>query len=450
MQNTGLYGAIKDYCQEALGSLERSTKDSDDLPTRISEEVRVVDANSVSHSYVPKIDWSIFVIKNENVLSGLPTYSTAVSAMKADQTVASQLGVLVGTRSAARSVTAEECLRIVVSQLLGKTNNFTFDEAVFSDVYDELEQYFYTDVFQFRFFAPLDGFSMDQDKFNFDENLAIVKISNEEKERMLTRGTRPFAHVDDFMTLREFALEMLMKVPKRVGNAPQINSDEIPSEVARKRFSDILAALRLFKTGSIGFNSISAEVKNGFVLGGTSTFWPGRGRAFGGTYHLAADEIQSFFDLWTLLSEVRHLKRSRIEGAIARLGFGLERMNANDKLVDFIIAFEALLLGDVQELKYKLAMRVSHLLAKTQDERIKIFNVVSEAYKQRNAIVHGQHPKTTVSIVSEEYDFAKLVNSTEEYLRDAIKKFLSLTRTKTEKQATEMLDEKIIKSGVSR
>jgi hypothetical protein len=175
----------------------------------------------------------------------------------------------------------------------------------------------------------------------------------------------------------------------------------------------------------------------------------GRSSSFPRTYHLKRSETEAFRAFWNLFREVGRLERKRLKVAVNRLGFGLERSDPADKLIDFVIAFEALLLGDQQELRYKLSMRVSHLLGKTAAERVTIFDTIARAYKQRNNIVHGSYPEKTVEIGREKYDFPRLVHSTEQYLRQAIREFFDRSKAQTKKQIRDDLDAKIIRSGTA-
>jgi hypothetical protein len=137
------------------------------------------------------------------------------------------------------------------------------------------------------------------------------------------------------------------------------------------------------------------------------------------------------------------------------LSIAIRRFNSSysgtleNRLVDQMVAFEFLYLGYEQELKYKLALRVAFLLGKDDEElRKDIFDKMSEAYKVRSDIVHG-NKQVEWSVLEE------IIPQTEEFLRQSIKIFLSLLSEKhsfkrlregTEKKLAE-LDENILKNG---
>lgn len=91
----------------------------------------------------------------------------------------------------------------------------------------------------------------------------------------------------------------------------------------------------------------------------------------------------------------------------------------SQKIIDQMIAFEALFLGDDKELSYKLALRSAYLLGRTAKIRTSIFNDMKKAYAFRNAIVHGRY-KFDESLLK------KTIPITESYLRHSIRFFLSI------------------------
>ena len=451
MRNPTLYATVKQYCDEAFTMLGDSLRDAPDLPTRLTAQLNIEDKHRYSYIHVPEVDWSIVVVRLRDQILALPAYAAAVAEFESDERICSQLGVLVGTSSGSgsRQVSAEDCLRLTLTRLLETANRFELDEEVFRATYGELEDSFYADTFECRLTAPVSGLDMDHDRLDLGAGLAIVRISSEELEEAISRSLYLSTPHGYDSGLPRFAFELLLEVPKHVGNHPPISDPQGP-EIARHRFTELLSALRLFKSGDLFFNTISVELQRSFAFGGSMFSWQhGRPSSSPGMYYLGESETHAFKWLWNLFREITRLERKRLQVAVNRLGFGLERRDPTDRLVDFVIAFEALLLGDQQELRYKLSLRVSHLLGKTAAERVAIFEIIAAAYKQRNNIVHGSYPDKTVEIAGEKYDFRRLVHSTEQYLRQAILEFLKRSKAQTEKQIRDDLDAAIIRSGTT-
>jgi hypothetical protein len=112
--------------------------------------------------------------------------------------------------------------------------------------------------------------------------------------------------------------------------------------------------------------------------------------------------------------------------------------NAQDKLIDQMVAFESLYIGDDKELGYKLRLRTAFLLNKNRGQ---IFQDMKDAYDLRGNIMHG----------NEKINLKK-VNATEpiikEYLRQSINKFLTLLTQEIQfKEIKNKLDENILTNG---
>jgi len=120
-----------------------------------------------------------------------------------------------------------------------------------------------------------------------------------------------------------------------------------------------------------------------------------------------------------------------------------------DRLIDQMIAFESLYIGDDKELGYKLALRTTILLEKDKDKRRAIFSDMKTAYDLRGKVVHGTKQ-------AELSKLEEIIPKTEEYLRQSIRKFLalSLTRYSLEKlkkgknKRLANLDENILSNGI--
>lgn len=129
------------------------------------------------------------------------------------------------------------------------------------------------------------------------------------------------------------------------------------------------------------------------------------------------------------------------ETAIALYRFNLSYPeDTENKLIDQMIAFESLLIGDDRELGYKLAMRTAFLLRK---DMTTIFENMKKAYALRSKIVHGSSFNKA--------NLAEIVPKTEDYLRQSIKRILALLLDGNSLKdiREKLLDKNIITSGRS-
>jgi hypothetical protein len=150
--------------------------------------------------------------------------------------------------------------------------------------------------------------------------------------------------------------------------------------------------------------------------------WP-----YGGRFELSEGDVPRFLELWHLLEE----------GAV-RFGFSIHRFNLAfdrgllaDRIVDLVIAAEALFLGDLDqnyrgELRFRFALRAAKFIEQTTYSEHEVFRVMRQAYDARSAIVHGGLPKETRLPGNQSADLPTFVDAAEDLVRLALRKALSM------------------------
>lgn len=453
MKNAHLYEAIKEYCKVAIALLDEIPKE--DLPIFTKEKSSIIvgpPARPVfmARQPVTEIDWFRFVRTNERSLQRTEAHKAAIQAMEEDEKVARHLNIPAG-KVAEPIVDGDWCLLSLLVQLLQKQQDMNFQEAVFDKIYGEFEDYFYPDVLEHRYLCPLTEFHMEAERIELGPKFSIITVPEEEKDGMLTRlslGSLPYLsrHTIDSMA---YAFEFYIEVPKVIGETPAIPQEDSSDQVAIERFDEARSALRLFKNGAVDYHFIQ-KTTCGDPFRFIETHGSSRPKPRLGLYVLLNSEISAFLEFWQFYQKVRRSKQNRIELALRRFNYGYERKRPEDRLIDYMIGFEALLLGEEQELRYKLALRGSALLGRNSDERERTFNELHEAYKQRNKIVHGSTPKGPITIGSETVQFKELVNKVEEHLRSVIKEFLVRCERQSASKVMKALDEMIVSGFQSK
>lgn len=451
MRNLQLYEAFKEYCKEALVFLNAKLKSPEDLPTTIKEKFEVTEDGGISQFYVTEVEWWRLVLKNEQSIKQTDVYQRAIQAMGEDKRVARHLNALVGTGEMKTRVEADSCLQSLFSQLLHEQQGLSFQEAIFDKIYKRIEDYFYRGAVEYRCLATLNNFQMEIEGIELNPKFFIIKIPKEEREKMLSRSSQfGLFSAHHVMPFNEYAFELYTKASKVIGDGssdPEVGN--MPSQLASKQFDEACSALRLFKKGAINYNYIEMKTTSWQPHGGSYTVGSAVSRPSIGTrYILSKEEIQSFLKFWKFFQKVRQKRRPRIENALRRFNFGYERVRPEDKLIDYLIGFESLLLKpkEQQELGYRLGLRGSILLGKTSDERKRIFKELRTAYGERSNIVHGRAIKEIVKIGTEKIQFNEFVDRVEEHLRLAIKGFLIHGKSLGESQVIDSLDERIVAS----
>jgi hypothetical protein len=344
-------------------------------------------------------------------------------------------------------------LHTIVTQLLEEQGGLSFDEFTFEKLYERVEDYFYRDMLEYRYLAPLHNFRMEAERLELGPKFSIIKIPKEEKEEILSSFSQ-FPLFDLPYQARpfdEYAFEFYHKTPKMFGDISEAPKEGVlPSQIVRKEFDEVCSALRLFKSGAVGYDYIRIKPTCWTVHGGSYTTSSIAARLpIGAQYTLSNEEASDFLKFWHFFKKARQKKQNRTEIAIRRFNFGYERVRPEDKLIDWMIAFEALFLrrGERQELEHRLALRGSTLLGKSSEDRKQIFEELKVAYGERSNIVHGGSIKPAVRISSEKIQFNEFINRIEERLRSAIREFLVKAESHSEQQVIDDLDKSIIGGG---
>ncbi len=449
MRNAFLYKTLKEYCKAAVSYLEVKAAKPDGLPFTVKEKFEFTEDGGYSYSYAPEILWHMLVSKAEGDFGRLEVYQKAIQALEGDAQIAKHLNTLVGTKEFRSRVDASTCLRSLLIHLLQEQQNLGFHNVMFDKVYQDFEDYFYRDVVEYRFLSPLNNFQIENERIELSPGFFIIKIPKDEREKMLSQS-RQFGLFSQYqmMPFDEYAFELYLKVPKVFGEGSPVPEQEyIPSQVARKQFDEACSALRLFKNGAVSYDYIRVGTTSWELHGGTSTVGlVGRRPSIGPRYLLSNEEAPEFLKFWHLFQKARRKKQKRIDVALRRFNFAYERVRPEDRLIDYLIGFEALLLKgeERQELEYRLALRGSVLLGRTSEERKKVFDELKTAYHERSNIVHGGTIREAVKIGTDKLQFNEFVVKLEQHLRSAIKEFLRSSETQSESKVIKDLDDKIV------
>jgi hypothetical protein len=215
---------------------------------------------------------------------------------------------------------------------------------------------------------------------------------------------------------------------------------------ARDLLVDLIAALRLCHEGRvIAGPLIATEIRNSEQSFGGTIIWTLVSNIwFFQEEPKYAFRQQDVLEVNNLLHDIRKWREA---GMLDIVNIALRRFHSayhgpiEDRMIDQMIAFESLYLGDPQELTFKLALRVAFLLGKRQDKRRAIFNDMKKAYSYRSRIVHGDNPPSRDEL-------RDIVPKTEDYLRQSIRRFLLLlSQGMLIKEIRDKLDENILKNG---
>jgi len=406
-----LFVGIREFVVAASRLLNSYLEKGEKIPYTIVEKYKVEGPGSWSMTYDEQLLTVDLIVRHEKDLSNLPEFRTCSRLMQTDPQVSKHLDKLVGIEWGSKfRRTIWDFLRYFLSPIFEKyLKESKFDQQLLEKLYSEFEDFIINDQIPMRDYVYLENFDSDVDRIDVEKGLVIRKITNEELERLL-QSSRWAPSAFFHRVPPKYVLETTYTRRKTIGK----DRGQRPTDSAGRLYR-LVTALRLFKPGAVGFNAISTSPESPFLWGHTRS-GPAMMTFLGQKYFFHKTELTQFKDFWVGLSKSYALKSRRLEIAIRRFENAYQKTNLEDKLIDFMIAFEALFFkrGESGEFRHKLGVRVSKLLGNSYEERKRIAEEINKFYGKRSNIVHGE--KITLP--------PRFTDEVESYLRDSMKQFM--------------------------
>lgn len=173
-----------------------------------------------------------------------------------------------------------------------------------------------------------------------------------------------------------------------------------PQAEADSTFEHLEWLLRLFQPGDVSVrrhNWMWHDGVNGPQLALFFNFRPVKARPAAlydrPAYPLNDVHLASFTGFFESYWEATCAASDNLMTALRRFGSSYERRDLEDRLIDLVIAMEALF-GDGQgSVAYKVAMRGASWLHPRGEGRVKAFREIKKLYDLRSRAVHGGKPK---------------------------------------------------------
>lgn len=309
--------------------------------------------------------------------------------------------------------------------------SLSLDIVIFNKIYPGVEDFILHKNIRINYVLPLKYFKCEADEIDLDYNLKIKKISQEDYKEIFQGMKMGVSYLSRFeISITEYQLEMVELIE---------NGTPLNASIFINIFNKVIYALRLFKAGIVDRIIFKPHIIK-YKYGSWEPIWqPVRGSiaideiTFSDRYYLNDYEVADFKKLWNRYNNYDFNKNKPVEIAITRFNYAAEKEPWGEKLVDYIIALEALFLRDNKELTYKLALRTAIFLSDDSKERNIIREDIKNAYNLRSKIVHGDF------IESGEKG---LITKIEEYVRTSINLFLDFNIDS--KRIIEEIEKKIL------
>ena len=204
------------------------------------------------------------------------------------------------------------------------------------------------------------------------------------------------------------------------------SNDESPTKHADDVLDRLESLLRLFQPGEVSV--LRHGVWHIDAAGEMTPAWsfsaydfkpvkpPIEGLHECGEYPLDDTTLESLIEFIDLFWHVLDNIAGNLKIAMARLSSSYEKRDLADRLIDLVIALEALF-GDgrAHGLAHKLAKRGAWWLHATETERCATFRTIKKLYRYRNKVVHGKLGRALPD---------HRVNELEGMVRSSIRRFL--------------------------
>jgi hypothetical protein len=432
--NSELYNASRAYLSAALQLLEERCGDASKLPREESDEWNEVGANFHLQRR-SKPDWAVCIRIVEEEMHALPEYVGVMEQLNADPTVSQHLDAMVGSSMGGSRIEASGLADSFIWHSLNRLNSYEFSGEVFNEDYTALETELYSDIVESVTLMPLAGFSSAVVPLKLTDQVSIIKLSVSQIRKCIKAGLiRPMLIDRIIISPPRYAIQILHSLPKVIKRDREMeDGSERDLKDAQEFFSRedatleaVVAALRVFRRGTVRpLGKLGYDARK-LSLGEGLTFAPKATYPYG-DYSLTESEAESFLAICRILNSDKVRKNKSLSTAIRRFNYSADRERLEDRMLDLMIAGEALFLsGTTEELRYRFALRAASFIEAPGWSREQVFRFMRLAYDVRSKIAHGDDlPKLSMPDLPT-VELQSFVDTTENRLRSALHRALEI------------------------
>lgn len=448
--NRDLYQHLKELSKASFDILIQHLERGEQLPIKILEEISIKTDHSYEFTKRVVPDFPYFLFNHLDEIEQTQEFSKCIAIMMQKEVILKHFPRIDGKQIGGAKFLSSSYISPFLANLseemgefvfdINASGRFEFDISVFDKAYKEFENYFYKDETKILTLAPIQNLDCEIEEIKLGQGLKIRKLIKKELEDLWS-AVGHISHVDrdEILQLR-FAVETTC-----VKNKETNTTEPNPSEL----LDMVVTALRLFKDGLVWPCFIFSKPLSWLPHEGAWGVGGGiHSRGFREKYFLAMEKAKNFELFWEKICTLDLTKHSFLRVALDRFNHAYDKYADEDKLIDYLIAFEALYSEGAGDLRYKIPTRIARLLKEVPKERMELSSFMKIIYNGRSSIVHGDEiSEKIIKKIKERLEMSngdknevirKAVLETENYLRESIKAFLILDREKGD--VFEMLD----------
>jgi hypothetical protein len=266
-------------------------------------------------------------------------------------------------------------------------------------------------------YSVVRGLECDFECYSFSSGIRLRKLSDPEICQLIEREETLFQ--DDRLPGNPCLLEQPFQLP-----VDQMSD----TNIATANFNELITALRLLKAGCVERQITYTRLEYPGQLGDVGHFT----RAINKRHPISQTYILSKADLPDLEQILTAIKFGKIpvqlQTAIERVNFAAERERNDDRLLDLLIAMEAIFSDSQGSNNDKTGLRCAEFVANDNEERKHISQLINDAYRRRNPLGHSEKEKInhTLTLATNEYEIVKeLLLIIQSSIRSIIKELLT-------------------------
>jgi hypothetical protein len=317
-----------------------------------------------------------------------------------------------------------------------------FDNALFDDLYCDLESFLYNEYIPLIIIAPLHNFKLHSGEWNFDcislaDGLLIRRITQEERQKFFkyrALNQLTFREIGMFQYVIQYTTSVykFLKIEQGYESKQSSSIDDM-----QKVLDDVITALRLQHNGVVGYSYIQCKdiLKIPVQVGGSLSRGPFKSYGSDNFILDQADGVNTRH----LYHELKSIGSKNLAFILAlkRFNSAYSDISLEDKIIDFAISYELLFSreGDgTDSISHKIALRFSRLVTEDNNQIMAHYKKMKRLYKTRSAILHG-------NIESNRQKTESVVIEFEENMRSGLKSYLERFKTGNYQSHTDIIQE---------
>jgi Apea-like HEPN len=390
----------------------------------------------------PYADWSgapefPFLFRRED-LEKLPEYESCLEVISHDSIVTAHIDQMVGIEGRRSRSGDFQSLMIRLPHLGVYKNRIRFNRTHFEREYRALEAAFYESDFEYEVIVPLRGVTFNT-AIRLEEDLEVCRVNRND----LTRLTKTEIDEDQFLGGPLWAIRTQYKLPKIVGDNKKIvlentERNDATRDAVNATIHHVLACLRFCGLSQIFPFTIVHRTRS-WLFADLREYVVKVPAIMNVNFTVPEGFNKDFIKTWKRLQDKRLQQMTFISQALKRFSYAHERHDWEDRIIDLLIAAEALFLSQsMGELSYRLRLNAAMFLGNNLGDRQQIFEDMGLAYELRSKIVHGASAHEVVkkikkrepAALDEKYRLDTFTFRIQEYVRVAIHKMLEIAFSK--------------------